>query len=94
MPHIFYKLTLSEAKDLCKKVGVTLPVKRWSTDRPGVYGIELRNLNKAGTIWIQPCHMYHGENNQYSHELTYSTSKNIMSKFIDKYSLPERIFPY
>jgi hypothetical protein len=94
MSHIFYKLTLSEAKSLCKKVGVTLPVKRWSTDRPGVYGTDLRDLNKSGTIWVQPCHFYHGDNNQFSHEIAYSSPENTMIRFMNKYKIPLRMYPY
>jgi len=95
----YFKLHYREAQKLAKKIGIKLPKTRKQLkikDKKFIKNIEKHRvyLNKARSIWIQPCHFYDGIKHQFSYEIAHITSNSAFSRFVNKHRVPLRVFTY
>lgn len=99
MSEYYFKLHFREAQKLAKKIGIKLPKTRKQLkikDKKFIKDIWKHRvyLNKARSIWIQPCHFYDGIKKQFSYEISHVTSNSAFSRFANKYRVPLRVFTY
>jgi len=99
MSEYYFKLHYREAQQIAKKIGVKLPKTRKQLKiKKGKFIKDISKhrvyLNKSKSIWIQPCHFYDGIKQQFSYEIAHITSNSAFSRFVNKYSVPLRVFTY
>lgn len=98
-----YKLHYDEARKIAKKFERKLPptrkqlkVKNTKNQREHIKDINRYRiyLNKARSIYMQPCQFYDGINHQFTHEISHLTTNSAFSRWAKANSIPLRVFTY
>lgn len=103
MDEYYFKLHYDEARKIAKKFDKKLPptrrkLKVKNTDKQRDFIKDIHKyriyLNKARTIYMQPCHFYDGIKHQFTHEIGHFTTNSAFYRWAKSNSIPLRSFTY